>query len=66
MAFPTGMPFFIGCLRISKIVCHVVKFAILRMSTQRKEKTMREFWITVASMVLGYLMYLGIRSMGKK
>ena len=45
---------------------HAVKFAILRMSTQRKEKTMREFWITVASMVLGYLMYLGIRSMGKK
>lgn len=33
---------------------------------ERKEKTMREFWITVASMVLGYLMYLGVKSMGRK
>ena len=27
---------------------------------------MREFWVTVGAMVLGYLMYLGLRSMFKK
>ena len=27
---------------------------------------MREFWVTVGAMVLGYLMYLGLRSMFRK
>lgn len=27
---------------------------------------MREFWVTVGAMVLGYVMYLGLRSMFKK
>ena len=31
-----------------------------------EEIDMREFWVTVGAMVLGYVMYLGIRSIGKK
>ena len=33
---------------------------------ERKEKGMREFWTTVGAMVLGYLMYLGIKAISKK
>ena len=31
-----------------------------------EEIDMREFWVTVGAMVLGYIMYLGIKSIGKK
>lgn len=55
-----------GYLRISIFAFLGRICAILRSSTQRKEKTMREFWITVVSMVLGYLMYFGVKSMGRK
>ena len=33
---------------------------------QLRSSKMREFWVTVGAMVLGYLMYLGIRSMFRK
>ena len=31
-----------------------------------RKHTMREFWVTVAAMVVGYLMYLGLKSMTRK
>ena len=31
-----------------------------------ERKGMREFWTTVGAMVLGYLMYLGIKAISKK
>ena len=31
-----------------------------------EEIDIREFWVTVGAMVLGYIMYLGIKSIGKK
>ena len=33
---------------------------------KENDSEMREFWVTVGAMVLGYLMYLGLRSMFKK
>lgn len=35
-------------------------------AVERKEKGMREFWTTVGAMVVGYLMYLGIKAISKK
>ena len=34
--------------------------------TKERRRDMREMWVTVGAMVLGYLMYLGIKSMGRK
>ena len=34
--------------------------------TKERRRGMREMWVTVGAMVLGYLMYLGIKSMGRK
>ena len=35
-------------------------------SATNGRKDMRELWVTVGAMVLGYIMYLGIKSIGKK
>jgi len=39
---------------------------IARQKTKEMDIEMREFWVTVGAMVLGYFMYLGVRSMFKK
>ena len=31
-----------------------------------RENTMREFWVSVGAMVLGYIMYLGVRAIFKR
>lgn len=35
-------------------------------SNKERRRSMREFWVTVGSMVVGYLMYLGVKAMCKK
>ena len=39
---------------------------IARQKTKEMDIEMREFWVTVGAMVLGYFMYLGVRSMFRK
>ena len=39
---------------------------ICAISNKERRRGMREMWVTVGAMVLGYLMYLGIKSMGRK
>ena len=46
-----------SCL-VSAIICAI--------SNKERRRCMREMWVTVGAMVLGYLMYLGIKSMGRK
>ena len=35
-------------------------------AVERKEIGWREFWTTVGALVVGYLMYLGIKAISKK
>lgn len=46
------------------VVCNVVIYA--PSSTKKGGAIMREFWVTIGAMVVGYLMYLGIKSLGGK
>lgn len=39
---------------------------ICAISNKERRRGMREMWVTVGAMVVGYLMYLGIKSMGRK
>lgn len=38
----------------------------MRQLNKNKEVRMQETWVTIASMVVGYLMYLGVKSIFKK
>lgn len=46
------------------VACNVVIYA--PSSTKKGGAIMREFWVTIGAMVVGYLMYLGIKSLGRK
>lgn len=46
------------------VACSVVIYA--PSSTKKGGAIMREFWVTIGAMVVGYLMYLGIKSLGGK
>lgn len=46
------------------VACSVVKCA--PSSTKKGGAIMREFWVTIGAMVVGYLMYIGIKSLGGK
>ena len=53
-----------NCISLIRICDNTLAFA--KEGEAERENDMREFWTTVGAMVVGYLMYLGIKAISKK